>query len=164
MDEDVLVELFPYIGDEQELVTTQLNNMASPLIRYRTGDIAAEIVSCSCQFNSRTIQGLKGRAHDFVVSPSGKFLHGQFLTHIIVYEPGIQKYQVIQKQPDLLEIRLVAGEGYEDDCQRRIFSAIQSYMGKEVNVELSLVEDIPLTPAGKHRWIVSELGALDQYI
>ncbi|WP_341018675.1 hypothetical protein [Brevundimonas diminuta] len=164
MDEDVLVELFPYIGDETEIVATQLNNMASPLIRYRTGDIASAIETCGCDLNSGTLQGLKGRAHDFVVSPDGKFLHGQFLTHIIVYEPGIRKYQVIQEKPDKLEIKLVVDDGYDEACQGRIRSAIQSYMGRSVAVDLELVDDIPLTKAGKHRWIVSKLGSLDGHI
>ena len=164
MDEDILVELFDYIGGEKEIVTTQLNNMASPLIRYRTGDIAASITPCTCELNSKTIQGLKGRAHDFILSPSGKFLHGQFLTHIIVYESGIRKYQVIQKTTDSLDIKLVIDEGYENACQARIRSAIQSYMGDEVSIKFLIVDDIPLTAAGKYRWIVSDLGPLDEHI
>lgn len=164
MDEDVLVELFDYSGGEQEIVTTQLNNMASPLIRYRTGDIASDIAPCACELNSKTIQGLKGRAHDFIVSPSGRFLHGQFLTHIIVYEQGIRKYQVVQSLRNRLDIKLVIDEGYESACQARIRSAVQSYMGEEVTVDFSIVDDIPLTAAGKYRWIVSNLGPLDDHI
>lgn len=164
MDEDILVELFDYIGGEKEIVTTQLNNMASPLIRYRTGDIASRMTPCTCKINSKTIQGLKGRAHDFILSPGGKFLHGQFLTHIIVYEPGIRKYQVVQKSTDSLDIKLVIDEGYENTCQARIRSAIQSYMGEEVSIKFMIVEDIPLTAAGKYRWIVSDLGPLDEHI
>ncbi|WP_114961215.1 phenylacetate--CoA ligase family protein [Tritonibacter mobilis] len=167
MDEDILLELFDYIGSEKEIVTTQLNNMASPLIRYRTGDIAANISPCTCNtcnLNSKTIQGLRGRAHDFILSPSGKFLHGQFLTHIIVYEPGIRKYQVNQKSTDSLNIKLVIDEGYDEACQARIRSAIQSYMGDEVSIEFSIVDEIPLTAAGKYRWIVSDLGPLDEHI
>lgn len=164
MDEDVLVELFDYIGGEKEIVATQLNNMGSPLIRYRTGDIASAILPCTCELNSKTLQGLKGRAHDFIVSPSGRFLHGQFLTHIIVYEPGIRKYQAVQKSRNSLHIKLAVDQGYESDCQSRIRSAIKAYMGEEVTVEFSLVDDIPLTAAGKYRWIVSELGSMDDHI
>ena len=138
--------------------------MASPLIRYRTGDIASSIEPCTCELNSKTIQGLKGRAHDFIVSPSGKFIHGQFLTHIIVYEPGIRKYQVVQKSRDRLDIKLVTDDGYEATCQKRIRAAIQSYMGDGVTVEFSIVDDIQLTAAGKYRWIVSDLGPLDEHI
>lgn len=164
MDDDVLVELFPYFGGEQEIVTTQLNNMGSPLIRYRTGDIATDIMPCACDLNSKTIQGLKGRAHDFILSPSGNFLHGQFLTHIIVFEPGIRKYQVVQNARDRIEIKLVVDEGYESACQKRIRTAIQSYMGKDVTIDFLIVDDIPLTVAGKYRWIVSHVGQMDDHI
>lgn len=164
MDEDVLVELFDYIGGEKEIVVTQLNNMASPLIRYRTGDIAASISNCHCALNSKIINGLKGRAHDFIVSPGGKFLHGQFLTHIIVYEPGIRKYQVVQKSRDSLHIKMVTDADYDSECEGRISSAIRSYMGEQVRIEFFFVDDIPLTAAGKYRWIVSELGPLDDHI
>lgn len=164
MDEDVLVELFPFMGGEKEIVTTQLNNMASPLIRYRTGDIAESVEKCHCQLHSNILVGLKGRAHDFIVAPGGRFLHGQFLTHIIVYETGILKYQAYQKAVDRLDIKLVVSDGYEAASQDRMRSAIQSYMGRDVQINFSIVDDIPLTIAGKHRWIISELGPLGDHI
>jgi len=136
------------------------------LIRYKTGDIATSIepCPCNCGLNTKTLQGLKGRAHDFIISPGGKFIHGQFLTHIIVYEPGIEKYQVIQKEIDSIDIKLVVGVGYDNSCQNRIRRAVQSYMGSAVKVRFIIVDDIPLTPAGKYRWIISELGTLEEHI
>lgn len=164
MDEDVLVELFPFQDDAKEIVATQLNNMMSPLIRYRTGDIAENLSSCDCGLALSVLTGLKGRAHDFIVAPDGKFLHGQFFTHLVVFEQGIQKYQVTQKERNYLHIKLVVGADYDASAEQRIFNGIRQYMGNEMRVDFSYVDHIPLTPSGKHRWIISEIKKVDEFI
>ena len=51
MDEDIITELvqFGCDGRPSEIVVTQLSNHASPLLRYRTGDVAESIAEdCEC--------------------------------------------------------------------------------------------------------------------
>lgn len=157
MDEDVLVELKLFSMGQPEIVTTQLNSTMAPLIRYRTSDLAESVHQCSkCDMGLQVLSGLKGRAHDFIVAPDGRFLHGQLFTHLMVFEEGIDNYQLLQKSKDKLQISLVVNDTYDASAETRLTSAIKSYMG-DVDVVFAYVTAIPLTISGKHRWIISEL-------
>lgn len=160
MDEDVFVELRDFGTGEHEVVATQLNNVMSPLIKYRTADVATRVGSCHCDLGLRTLEGIKGRAHDFIVAPGGKFLHGQLFTHLIVFEQGVKNYQVRQVSPEIIVVSLVVDDSYAMKVSgERLKRGIKSYMGSSVNVEIRLVDSIPLTRSGKHRWIISDVAA-----
>jgi phenylacetate-CoA ligase len=161
MEEDVYCELVPLSEDGQtlEIVATQLNNTLTPLIRYRTGDIADRITQgCSCGRGLAILEGLRGRAHDFIVAPDGRFVHGQFFTHLLVFESGIQKYQVIQEELTRFRILLVTGPDYSRESETRVLTGMQSYLGDSIKVQFEYPDNIPLTGAGKHRWIVSKVA------
>jgi len=162
MDEDVLIELVPTGDGRKEIVLTQLNNMLSPLIRYRTGDVAEGWeVGCECGRGLGYLEGLQGRAHDFIVTADGRFVHGQFFTHLLVYEKGIQKYQVIQETVDRFRVLIEREPGFDVAAEARVRSGARGYLGDGVAIEFEYPEAIPLTAAGKHRWIISKVGRRD---
>ena len=160
MDEDVYVELRNMDGGENEIVATQLNNMATPLIKYKTGDIADSIsYDSESDINLRVLNGLKGRVHDFIVASDGSYVHGQFFTHILVFEPGVVKFQVVQQSPFKLKILIIINEAFDKlASEDRLRFSIADYLGEEVSVSFEYVKEIPLTPAGKHRWIISKIN------
>lgn len=161
MDEDVLVELVPHSSGGKEIVVTQLNNLQCPLIRYKTGDIAESLGACDCKdclINLRVLKGLQGRAHDILYGEKGQAVHGQFFTHLIVYEAGVEKFQVIQSSLTKIEVRLVVSAAYDREATETVLvKLVKRNMGEGVVVDFSYHEAIPLTPAGKHRWIISRL-------
>lgn len=159
MEEDVFLETRDFGLGEKEVVATQLNNLMSPLIRYRTADVADAIGLCGCKLNLRVIFGLKGRAHDFIVTADGKFLHGQLFTHLIVYEPGILNYQIRQLSYTSVLISLVTSIEYKVASEVRLRSSIKKYMGLNVDVNFIYLDSIALTPSGKHRWIISDVAS-----
>jgi len=157
MDEDIYIELKDFGIGENEIVATQLNNFMSPLIRYRTGDIADEVGDCDCDLGLRAIIGLKGRAHDFIIAPDGRYLHGQLFTHLIVFEQGVVNYQVRQPSRDEVTVTMVTDSNYSRASEDRLRSGIGKYMGADVSVDFNYVSSIPLTESGKHRWIISDV-------
>lgn len=160
MDEDVLVELLPVEnGEGREIVVTQLNNMHSPLIRYRTGDIAESLTTgCTCGRGLLCLNGIQGRAHDFIVTADRRHVHGQFFTHLLVYEKGIRKYQVVQEAIDRFRVLLECDLGFDQTSEDRVRTGARSYLGNGAEIAFERVDRIPLTPAGKHRWIVSKVA------
>jgi len=162
MDEDVLVELKDFDAGPKEIVATQLNNMMSPLIRYRTHDVADSITRCDCKLGLGVLEGLKGRAHDFIVAADGRYLHGQFFTHLIVYELGVVNYQVRQQAVDKIQISLVVNDEYAKASEDRLRESINRYMGAGTMVSFNYVSEIPLTQSGKHRWIISDVFSNDR--
>lgn len=160
MDEDVYVELRAIDGGEKEIIATQLNNMATPLIKYKTGDIATSIgYDSESDINLRVLHGLKGRVHDFIVTSDGSYIHGQFFTHILVFEPGVVKFQIVQHSPVELTILIITNDDFDKlASERRLKYSVADYLGEEVNISFEYVKEIPLTPAGKHRWIISKIN------
>ena len=143
----------------KDLHREPINNTLTPLIRYRTGDIAERITRiCKCGRGLGVLEGIKGRAHDFIVAPDGQFVHGQFFTHLLVIESGIRKYQVVQEQRDLFRLLLVTSQEYSRESEQRIVKGARGYLGNTARFEFEYVESIPLTQAGKHLWIISKIG------
>jgi phenylacetate-CoA ligase len=161
MDESVYVEVVPLSEDKNadwgEIVLTQLNNWGAPLIRYRTGDIARGItVGCPCGRTLRVLDGLGGRSHDLIVAPDGRFVHGEFFTHIFDHLPGVERFQVIQESADSLTVRIARSTPapIDEDLLR---SKIVETMG-QVHIAIEYPEMIPSAPSGKYRWVISKLG------
>lgn len=158
-DEDVYLELVPFSSEGGEIVATQLNNFNCPLIRYRTGDIAEDLkVSSDCTIPLSIIHNLKGRAHDFIKGVNDQYVHGQFFTHLVVFEKGINKYQIIQRSLNKLTIKLITSNEYnKSKTESMLNTSIIQILGDKVDINYEYVDEIALTPSGKHRWIISEL-------
>ena len=75
----------------------------------------------------------------------------------VVYEPGVVNYQIRQQSLNQLLITMVVNSEYETSSETRVQKMISRYMGADVAVSFDYVSDIPLTPSGKHRWIISEI-------
>ena len=157
MHEDVYVELIPDKYNQNELVVTQLNNTSTPLIRYKTGDIAESIQRCSCSINTPILNGIKGRSHDIIKLKNNKTVHGQMFTHVIVSIEGVIKYQVIQNKLDDFKVNLVTDCNYELKNNYHIVKLLQQYLGDKTSIEINIVNSIALSKRGKHRWIISNL-------
>ncbi|MDD2180622.1 hypothetical protein OIN59_24575 [Acidovorax sp. D2M1] len=125
-------------------MVTELTRMASPLIRYRTGDIGyVEKSRCSCGVTlDRLI--LRGRAGDQVrigEKTYGPYYLEQFLLEI----PEVGNWYQFLPQGDQLLIRLEANHGSEDRDRlaRAIASRFEFSTGIKATVEF--VDSIPRT-------------------
>ena len=164
LEEDVFVELKPFQDGQSEIIATQLNNLMTPLIKYRTGDIAESLETRDCcSLNLRVIENIKGRAHDFIKSEDGKFIHGQLFTHLMVYEKGIEKYQIVQHSITSIELVLVINSNFDKAVsETNLFISVKKYLGENVKIKFTYKDIIPLTIAGKHRWIISKIIIRDE--
>ncbi|MCZ7675601.1 MAG: hypothetical protein M5U35_06660 [Roseovarius sp.] len=162
MDDDAFLELKSINGGPKEIVATQLNNLSCPLLKYRTGDVAEDLADNDDMVGFSNLIGLKGRAHDFVRALDGRYLHGQFFTHILVFEKGIERYLIYQDKNCNVKITLVVGHEYSKGSEDVISGAIKSYIGSTIDVEFEYVENIELTSRGKHKWIISEANPMEQ--
>src|SRR5207249_28486 len=101
-------------GEVGELVVTELNNYATPLIRYRTGDFAAlSRAQCKCGRTLPFIENLFGRAYDTIRNREGKLFHGEFMMYIFEEAQrrnlGINAFQVTQLDLVSFDIKVVPG-------------------------------------------------------
>ena len=168
MTENVVVELLDPSGrpvtpgDPGEIVVTDLNNRAMPLVRYRLADFGiAASTPCSCGRGFPVIDGIWGRAYDFVQDVAGRRYHGEFFMY--VFEElrdrglGVDQFQVEQTAVDEVVIRVVSAE---PEVQQRL-DVIETLVGRRLTgmqVRVQRVASIARSRSGKLRLIVNDLA------
>ena len=138
-------------------ITTDLWNLAMPFIRYDTQDI----IERSQEKGDSGIQlaafrEIKGRNSDILVTPSGKFLIVHTFTIFFEYFPEIIQFQVNQTRQDKISILLVVNDGYNTRTEDAISKGLNDLIGKDVEIEIKTVSEIPLLPSGKRKFIVRD--------
>jgi len=157
MDESVIVEILPVEGSAQgEIVVTELENFAAPLIRYNTKDMASAVEGpCACGRGLSRISRVAGRAYDIIYGSDGKVVAGALLTHVMKSTPGVGKYQILQRDLRTLEIAYTETTSVAAEDRETIARALRRHLGEDVEVRLARVDDISKERSGKHRWLRS---------
>lgn len=98
-------------GKEGELVVTTLGREAMPLLRYRTGDIAALLPEeeCPCGIPTPRISRIKGRSDDMVCVGTGENLYPEDLDRAMMGIANVRGYQLV-----------IGKDGYKDTLSLRI--------------------------------------------
>lgn len=149
----------PVVGEEGDIVITDLNNYATPLIRYRIGDrgVVSDRI-CSCGRTFPLLEKIVGRVSDAMKAPDGHEFHSMYFHWRIRLIPGIRRFQVVQKAVDRIEIRIVHdGSTVREETEKRVLDAFGELKEHGVSVAFAYVEDIPLSRSGKMNFFVSEM-------
>jgi phenylacetate-CoA ligase len=161
MDERLVVERLPATdvgGAPQEILVTDLDNRATPFLRYRIGDtaLAPEPGACPCGRGLSRMGGIGGRAFDVIRSASGRAVGGTFWSLLLrTAVSGVETFRVVQKAPDLLEIQ-VTPEGALDGAKRAVVTAkVKEALGDAVVVTFVETAALEPLPSGKHRFVVA---------
>ncbi len=145
-------------GEAGDVVITDLHNYGMPFIRYRNGDIAIQgEAACSCGRGLPLIRDVSGRTMDEIVATSGKVVSGGFFPHLMKEFDAIDKYQVIQKAGDAIVLKLALKEPLSETQLTFCQDEIRKVLGKDMAIQIDLVDDIPLTRTGKYRTTISEI-------
>lgn len=149
-------------GEIGEIVITDLNNMHVPIIRYRLGDLAEAIDDSETTSTGRSfprIGRIEGRTQALVHTPQGTWLPGAFFLHFLKdYEHIVRHFQIVQEREDQLVIKIVPTEGCTDSQLARMVAELKPWVGGDaMDVQVELVDEIPLVRTGKRTQIVSKI-------
>ena len=130
-------------GEEGELVITPLNNVAMPLIRYRTGDVGSIIPYklCKCGNTHSKISLVRGRVSQFI-KVSGRRILPMDVEEVVALMPGLgDEYQIILDHPGELEKLKIKAEirpeiQNAEDVKKKMEETIRKNLGIESEVEL----------------------------
>jgi phenylacetate-CoA ligase len=146
-------------GEKGEVAITDLHNLASPFIRYLTGDsaIAREPTPCACGRTLPRFGPVEGRITETLRDADGNPVEGiMFNILFLTLARHTRQFQVVQHADRRLTLRIVpAQDGLPADAE----SLIREFVGKHVHgvsLKIELVGEIPLTAAGKLRRVVVE--------
>jgi phenylacetate-CoA ligase len=159
IDPDTAEPLPP--GTPGELVFTTLTKEALPMLRYRTGDIAALIAEpCRCGRPLRRMTPVRGRRDDMLIV-RGVNLYPSAVEHVLVGLPGVgAHYQLVVRRPatmDELTIRCEPDEPVadRDALAQRITHALREATGLSVDVEVHPPGTLPRSE-GKAQRVLDE--------
>jgi phenylacetate-CoA ligase len=158
--EGMCVEILdPDADGRGEIVLTNLDSHAFPIIRYRTGDIGSLDPSpCPCGRGLPKLRGVEGRRTDFLVTPSGRVLHALSAIYILREMPAVREFRIVQEAIDHLVLHLVLRQPVGPAEEASLRAQFATRFGSDMRVDVLRVESIPRTASGKFRYVESRVA------
>ncbi len=148
----------PVSGVLGHLLVTDLSNHALPFVRYRVGDMATlSDQPCRCGRGLPLLASLQGRTLDMIRTRDGRLVPGEFFPMVLNECLSVLQYQVVQPDLDHLEIKVVGKTGAAAPDFTHIAAELRKAVGADVHINITQVDSIPLTAAGKLRVTVSHV-------
>lgn len=159
-------------GKTGELVLTTLTREATPVLRFRTGDVTSlNVEECSCGRTLRRMSRILGRADDMFKVRGVKIWPSTLEHALLLVEGASQNYVIVLERPDLLDSLTVQVEPKKDlfekvggdltklnDLSRKIAESIRTVTGINANVVLVPHNSLPRFE-GKARRVKDLRGA-----
>jgi phenylacetate-CoA ligase len=129
-------------GREGELVLTPITKEALPLLRYRTGDLAAlELAPCACGRTTVRMSRIRGRRDDMLII-RGVNLYPSEIERILLGVPDVAPhYQLVVERPGALDELALLCEPARDGLDRfalhaRLAHALHQQLGLTIAVRI----------------------------
>ena len=141
-------------GQVGRVVITTLHNFAMPLIRYDIGDYAEVGELCPCGRGLPVLRRVVGRQRNMAVLPDGRTIWPCMSDRFLRGESGgtmppVRQFQIIQTEPDAVEMRTVASRPLEPHEERLVAGLISDAFGWPMRTRLKYVDEIERGPGGK---------------
>ncbi len=159
-------------GETGELVLTTLTREATPVLRFRTGDVTSlNAEECTCGRTLRRMGRILGRADDMFKVRGVKIWPSTIEHALLLVEGASQNYLIVLERPDQLDTITLQVEPQKElfekvgrdltklgDLSRKIVESIRVVTG--INVDVSLVPHNSLPRfEGKARRVKDMRGA-----
>jgi phenylacetate-CoA ligase len=146
-------------GEEGILTVTCLYNYGMPWIRYQSNDLAVlSDERCACGRGLPLMSKLLGRTTDLIQTKNCVINGTEVANHIIGLLLPVVAFQIVQKSTSRLIIRIVKDAGWKEEHEQVITKVLLSYE-PDLEIRYEYPDDIAKSPAGKSRYVISELDA-----
>lgn len=142
-----------------ELVGTNLNNYAMPLLRYKTHDLvkmADPDFKCSCGSSFRVVETLIGRKPNYIVTPDERRI-GNATANILKGMDEIIEAQFYQGSKDAIKLFVIPSPDYSPQVREKLVRQVKRYTSPLMAVEIVEVDHIERGPNGKFVSLVSDI-------
>ncbi len=145
-------------GERGKLIYTALHSYAMPFIRYDIGDVGMKSnEKCPCGRGLPLMKIIEGRVVDFIILPDGKMVSPYLLTCDMEKIPGIARYQIVQEKKDLIVVVIIKSQEFDQHTVISIRRNLKKVLGKDVQIELRIVDRLPPDKSGKFRVVLSKV-------
>ncbi len=160
VDEDFsAVEFVPLSHDNDNMyrvIGTNFTNLATPLIRYDTGDVVSlSKEKCDCGRPGRVVKNIDGRKEDYVILKNGAKI-GR-MDHVFKDLVNIREAQIYQKIPGQIEVRVVKGKDYNEVDESKLIYELRKRLGEDTEISINYVNQVQRTTLGKLRFVISDI-------
>jgi len=148
-------------GEEGEVIVTDLNNLAAPLVRYRLGDRARVVRgTCDCGRGLPRLQVLEGSAFGSVLLPDGRRIGGvvfYFLAESLLMRPdaGLAEIVVVRRGSSFV-VRAVPRPGGAQGHRAELLRRLREILGAGADVDIEIVDRIERPGGDKYRILIDE--------
>jgi phenylacetate-CoA ligase len=159
IDTHVLLEFGKEVDEfkNQELIITDLDNYAFPLIRYKNNDLGKPYMgSSSCSIPFSRMEHVSGRQSDIIKLPDGGSLSvpSFFGSMLLKKVNGIRKYQIEKDKFDHLNINFVVNSEFSTKDMELIRLSLNDYIGSRIKWDINIVDTIQAAPNGKYKLVI----------
>ena len=142
----------------REVIGTTFDNLAMPLVRYRTGDyVRLAKPDAEREFAWPAVEEIAGRGQEFLVTASGRRISlTAFNMHDAIFD-GLYAVQFFQAEPGVAEFRYIPSAQFHSSRLAGIESGVMHKLGNDFCLVMREVDEVEKTPRGKHTWLVSKL-------
>lgn len=148
-------------GERGRVILTTLNNWSMPLIRYETSDIAGPIDGyCRSGRGLPRMTHVAGRQQDLIITPRGDYIDAYYFSYLMMQSQQVDWFQVIQRVPERLHIRLLARRPGDTSFLEELKSTIRQHTGVSFDIDFEVLDEMPSSPTGKFRLCISEVSGV----
>jgi phenylacetate-CoA ligase len=145
-------------GSTGAVVATSLHNYAMPLIRYKTNDNSAiKTINCECGRVHQLLDDVTTKAEDTLVLKDGRLISPSVLTHPFKPLTSILESQIVQNELSSVTIKLRVDEDFKDDDRNALVYGLSDRLGKDIKINIEIVDELERTPTGKFKWVISNI-------
>jgi len=160
IDPHVYVEFGTVVDDDgtRELMITDLDNFAFPLIRYKNGDLGVPTTKDDdyCENNFSSLANITGRQSDIIKFQDGGSLSiPSFFGSMLLKEiNGLKQYQIEKVTDNLIYINFVKSADFKDRDLNIIHDALTKYLQGRINYKIRFLDKIESSATGKFKLLV----------
>lgn len=139
-------------GQIGRVVVTTMHNFAMPLLRYELGDYVEVGEPCTCGRGLPVLKRILGRKRNMFTLPDGRQRWPAFEldpTRAFVASLPVRQYQVIQRNPEQIEILVVAYRPLSETEEMGVREMVVKGLDYPFRITFTYVDEIPRTPGGK---------------
>ena len=129
-------------GEAGEVHVTSFYQMATPIIRYATGDVAElSADDCPCGRGLGLMKNLEGRVLDFILTPDGHSISPMAVVGALETVPCISQYKVIQNRDLSIDVFVRTNQNETETTIQELDDRCRILFGNLV-VRVNLVDEI----------------------
>ena len=142
------LELIKY-GNNINIIGTNLNNHAMPLIRYNTNDMALiDSNNEDKKIKLKQIKSITGRQNEYIITNKEKIPLTNIYT-IFSKHQNIAKWQIVQRRINKLDVLLLCAEKDKDIIKEKLINDLSILERKDININVIFTSEFERFGEGK---------------